>query len=93
MRLNLQKKVSSLHKTDYKKIAYNSRKVLYEAINFGGSSIRDFKNISGREGTFQKIFKVYDREGLKCKKIKCKGVIQKKMISNRSSYFCNFCQI
>ena len=86
------KKVSSLRKTDFKKIAYNSRKVLSEAINFGGSSIRDFKNISGEKGNFQKNFKVYQREGRKCKRRKCKGIILRKIISNRSTFFCNSCQ-
>ena len=86
------KKVSSLRKTDFKKIAYNSRKVLSEAINFGGSSIRDFKNISGEKGNFQKNFKVYQREGRKCKRHKCKGIILRKIISNRSTFFCNSCQ-
>ena len=86
------KKVSSLHKIDYKKIAYNSRKVLSEAINFGGSSIKDFKNISGQKGNFQKNFKVYQREGRKCKRRKCKGIILRKIVSNRSTFFCNSCQ-
>ena len=84
--------VSKLDESKCKSIIDYSKKVLSEAIKKGGSSIRDFKNISGKEGNFQKIFKVYDREGLKCKKIKCKGVIQKKMISNRSTFFCNSCQ-
>ena len=51
----------------------NSKKVLLEAINKGGSSIRDFKNTFGTKGNFQKKFKVYDREGLRCKRFKCKG--------------------
>ena len=37
-------------------------------------------------------FYVYQRENLKCVKDKCKGVIKKKVISNRSSFFCSFCQ-
>ena len=35
----------------------------------GGSSIRDFKNTDGKSGNFQKNFKVYERNGLKCKAI------------------------
>jgi formamidopyrimidine-DNA glycosylase len=66
--------------------------VLLNAINKGGSSIRDFRNISGTEGGFQKEFRVYQREGLNCKRSKCKGIIKKKMISNRSTFFCNTCQ-
>ena len=84
--------VNKFDENKCKRIIEYSKKVLLEAIRKGGSSIRNFKNISGKEGAFQKIFKVYDREGLKCKKIKCEGVIQKKMISNRSTFFCNSCQ-
>ena len=86
------KKASLLKEKDCKKITVNSRKVLLEAIRKGGSSIRDFKNISGVKGTFQKDFKVYQREGLKCKRYKCEGIIQKKNISNRATFFCNTCQ-
>jgi len=57
----------------------NTKKILNDAINYGGSSIRDFKNISGAKGNFQKIFKVYQRDGLKCKRHKCKGIIKKKI--------------
>ena len=86
------KKVSSLNKIDCKKIAYNSKKVLSKAIYYGGSTIRNFKNISGIKGNFQKNFKVYQREGKKCKRHKCKGIILRKVISNRSTFFCNSCQ-
>ena len=68
------------------------KKVLSDAIKKGGSSIRDFKNTSGNKGNFQKDFNVYQREGLNCKRNKCKGVIEKKIISKRSSFFCNICQ-
>ena len=76
---------------------YNSGRLKFTtnlkmAIKKGGSSIRDFKNISGKKGTFQKDFNVYQRENLNCLKAKCKGTIQKKIISNRSSFFCNYCQ-
>ena len=92
-KINPNKHVSKLKKSDCRKIIINSKKVLNNAIKKGGSSIRDFKNTSGKKGNFQKNFNVYERSGLKCKRFDCNGVIQKKMISNRSSYFCNFCQI
>jgi len=62
------------------------------AIKKGGSSIKDFKNLSGKNGSFQKNFNVYERKGLSCKRFKCEGVIRKKVISNRSTFFCNICQ-
>ena len=90
--INPVKRASLLNKEDCKKIELNSRKVLNYAIKKGGSSIRDFKNISGIKGNFQKNFQVYSRAGLSCKRQKCSGVIKKKIISNRSTFFCSSCQ-
>ena len=81
-----------LSKEDCKKIITFSKSVLNKAIQRGGSSIRDFKNISGEIGSFQKEFKVYQRENLDCVRNKCTGKIKKIFISNRSTFFCNTCQ-
>ena len=91
--INPFKKAKFIKKKECKKIIIYSKKVLSNAIKKGGSSIRDFKNISGVEGGFQKDFKVYQKEGLKCKRSNCNGIIQKKTISNRATFFCNNCQI
>ena len=86
------KKVKSLSKKECKKIIINSRKILLKAISKGGSSIRDFKDTSGSKGGFQNEFKVYQQEGLRCKNIGCSDFIRKKIISNRSTFFCDSCQ-
>ena len=91
-KINPSKKAKLLKEVDCKRIITNSKKVLFAAINSGGSSIRDFKNVSGIKGSFQDDFKVYQRENLKCKRYKCSGIIIKKVISNRSTFFCNTCQ-
>ena len=91
-KINPTKKAKFLLKKDCKNIIFNSKKVLFDAISKGGSSIRDFKNTSGLKGSFQKKFKVYQRDSLNCKRFKCKGIIKKKIISNRSTFFCNTCQ-
>ena len=91
-KINPFKKAYLLKEKDCKKIIINSRKVLLNAIKKGGSSIRNFKNTLGNVGNFQKEFKVYKREGLNCKRFKCQGIIKKKTISNRSTFFCNSCQ-
>tara|TARA_A100001011_G_scaffold398759_1_gene504327 strand:+ start:314 stop:1177 length:864 start_codon:yes stop_codon:yes gene_type:complete len=91
-RVNPNKKAYLISKKDCHKIINYSRKVLLTSIKKGGSSIRDFKNISGKRGSFQSNFKVYDRSGLNCKRSNCKGIIQKKVICNRSTFFCNLCQ-
>tara|TARA_B100001057_G_scaffold185825_1_gene186615 strand:- start:1458 stop:2321 length:864 start_codon:yes stop_codon:yes gene_type:complete len=86
------KRAHLLKRKDYQSIIRYSKRVLLEAIEKGGSSIKNFKDISGKTGNFQTKFKVYQREGLNCKRKGCKGVIRKKKISNRSTFFCNSCQ-
>ena len=86
------KSVSKLSTNDLTKIIKYSRITLINAIKFGGSSIKDFKGVSGGGGSFQTKFNVYDRENQKCTKSKCKGIIQKWYISNRSTFICNICQ-
>ena len=86
------KKASLLSREDCKKIIYNSKKILSRAIKKGGSSIRDFKDTLGSSGNYQKEFKVYQQEGLRCKTKGCTDTIKKKIVSNRSTFFCNSCQ-
>ena len=91
-KINPMKKAKLLNKNEQKKIIVNSKKVLFEAIKKGGSTIRDFKNTLGFKGNFQSSFKVYQREGLICKRLRCKGIIKKKFVLKRSTFFCNTCQ-
>ena len=91
-KINPKTLAMKLSKEKCKRIVFFSKSVLNKAIKKGGSSIRDFKNISGQSGNFQKEFKVYQRENLKCLRIKCIGKIKKMFISNRSTFFCNTCQ-
>ena len=91
-KINPFKKVKLLSKKECQKIIINSRKILLKAISKGGSSIRDFKDTSGSKGRFQNEFKVYQQEGLRCKNIGCSDFIRKKIISNRSTFFCDSCQ-
>ena len=86
------KHAMKLSKDECEKIISFSKSVLNKAIKKGGSSIRDFKNVSGKNGSFQKEFKVYQRENLHCLKSNCRGEIKKIFISNRSTFFCNTCQ-
>jgi len=91
-KINPLKKAKSLTKLDIKKIRYFSKLILNQAIKKGGSSIRDFKNVEGRNGSYQNEFKVYQRESLNCLNKDCFGKIKKKVISKRSTFFCNRCQ-
>ena len=82
-----------LNKNEIKKLIYNIKKILKFSISKGGASINDFYDTSGKSGNFQQFFYVYGNNGKKCSRISCKGIIKKIIISNRSSFYCNKCQI
>ena len=68
------------------------RKVLEEAIEAGGSSLRDFRQADGELGYFQHSFDVYGREGEPCNAESCSGTITRIVQSGRSSFYCPLCQ-
>jgi formamidopyrimidine-DNA glycosylase len=68
------------------------RQVLSEAIDAGGSSLRDYRQADGELGYFQHSFHVYDREGQPCAKPGCAGMVGRVVQAGRSSYYCAVCQ-
>lgn len=68
------------------------RQVLAEAIEAGGSSLRDYRQADGELGYFQHTFRVYDREGQPCPTPGCTGTIGRIVQSGRSSFHCPQCQ-
>lgn len=68
------------------------RAVLSEAIEAGGSSLRDYAHTDGELGYFQHTFKVYDREGEPCPTPGCGRSIERMVQSGRSTFFCPGCQ-
>ena len=83
----------SLNKNEMKNLIFNIKKILKFSISKGGSSVRDFQNTLGKSGNFQQFFHVYGQKNKNCSRISCKGKIKKITISNRSSFYCNRCQI
>jgi len=68
------------------------REVLAEAIEAGGSSLRDFRQANGELGYFSNQFQVYGREGEPCETLGCMGTIARTVQSGRSSFWCPVCQ-
>ena len=66
--------------------------VLAEAIEAGGSTLRDYAAADGSLGYFQHRFAAYGREGEPCLKPGCRGRIERIVQAGRSSFFCNRCQ-
>ena len=68
------------------------RDVLSDAIEAGGSSLKDFRSAGGELGYFQHRFDVYDREGQPCHGDGCDAQIRRIVQSGRSSFYCPNCQ-
>ena len=83
---------SDIEKNEIKRLVLNIKKSLTSSILKGGSSIKDFKNLTGKSGSFQSFFYVYGRENKNCSRNSCTGKIKKIFISNRSSFYCAKCQ-
>lgn len=66
------------------------RLTLTEAIQLGGSSLRDFVNTSGQPGYFQQHYWVYGRNGISCRR--CGTIIKQIRQGQRSSFYCTACQ-
>ncbi|MGL4321960.1 MAG: bifunctional DNA-formamidopyrimidine glycosylase/DNA-(apurinic or apyrimidinic site) lyase [Paracoccaceae bacterium] len=68
------------------------REVLNEAIDVGGSSLRDYRQADGELGYFQHSFLVYGREGEPCMSVGCNSVVARVVQAGRSSFYCPTCQ-
>ena len=66
--------------------------VLNQAIEAGGSSLRDHRQTSGELGYFQHSFQVYDREGEPCGTPGCGGIVRRFTQNGRSTFWCPTCQ-
>ncbi len=66
--------------------------VLRDAIESGGSSLRDFVNVDGALGYFQHRFLVYDRAGQPCVTEGCTETVARIVQGGRSTFFCSRCQ-
>ena len=66
--------------------------VLNDAIEAGGSSLRDHRQTNGELGYFQHHFRVYDREGQPCVTKGCNGMVKRIVQNGRSTFFCPVCQ-
>ncbi len=66
------------------------RETLTEAIEAGGSSLRDYVNSAGEAGYFQNRFFVYGRGGDAC--LTCTTPIRSFVLGQRATFYCPRCQ-
>jgi formamidopyrimidine-DNA glycosylase len=84
------KAAGRVSRAQYGLLAARVREVLAEAIEQGGTTLRDFAGADGAAGYFQQDLFVYGREGQACRV--CGTVIMRSVIGQRSSFYCPKCQ-
>ncbi len=86
------RKASSLSDKRARALVPVIRDVLTEAIDSGGSSLKDYRQTDGELGYFQHSFAAYGREGAACRTSDCKGKIERITQAGRSTFYCPRCQ-
>jgi formamidopyrimidine-DNA glycosylase len=66
------------------------RDVLRDAIEEGGTTLRNFVGGDGKPGYFRGSLRVYERDGLPC--VNCGTAIERRVIGQRATYYCPRCQ-
>lgn len=84
------KAAGKITRPQYRTLAGKIREVLEEAVQQGGTTLRDFAGADGAPGYFQQKLFVYGREGEPC--LVCGTTIRKVVLGARASCYCPHCQ-
>ncbi|MCH4246773.1 MAG: bifunctional DNA-formamidopyrimidine glycosylase/DNA-(apurinic or apyrimidinic site) lyase [Acinetobacter populi] len=81
---------SSLSRKQIEKLVIEIKRILKQAIDLGGSTLRDYSNAMGENGYFQQTLLAYGRAGEMC--INCETLLENLKLGQRASVFCPQCQ-
>ncbi|WP_026471883.1 bifunctional DNA-formamidopyrimidine glycosylase/DNA-(apurinic or apyrimidinic site) lyase [Alkanindiges illinoisensis] len=81
---------SSLTMSEIEKLVLEIKRILKQAIDLGGSTLRDYTNAMGENGYFQQTLLAYGRAGELC--INCDTELENLKLGQRASAFCPCCQ-
>ncbi len=84
------KPANQLKADELKRLYSAMKKILKKAVKLRGTSISDFRDTSGKAGAYARERFVYRKEGEHCPR--CKGIIKRIKIKNRSAHYCPKCQ-
>jgi formamidopyrimidine-DNA glycosylase len=85
-----RRRAASITHQQLRRLFLSVKEVLQDAIALGGSSISDYVDADGEQGSFQLQHRVYGREGEPC--LVCKTPLKRVVIAGRSSHYCPKCQ-
>ncbi|MCC5791749.1 MAG: bifunctional DNA-formamidopyrimidine glycosylase/DNA-(apurinic or apyrimidinic site) lyase [Legionellaceae bacterium] len=80
----------SLSETECERLVYAIKNVLLQAIEAGGTSLKDFLSAEGKPGYFSTALAVYGRNQQVC--LQCEHLIVAQKIAGRNSFYCPGCQ-
>ncbi len=89
-RIHPQRPCSRISGARYDSLVCHIKRVLSEAIEQGGTTLRDFSRADGSPGYFALSLQVYGRAGEPCPA--CGNAIRHRRIGQRSSFYCPACQ-
>jgi formamidopyrimidine-DNA glycosylase len=81
---------SSLSFQQIKQLVVEVKRILKQAIDLGGSTLRDYSNAMGENGYFQQTLLAYSRAGEMC--VNCETTLENLKLGQRASVFCPQCQ-
>ena len=85
-----QRAAGKVSRVRYLELGRQIKQVLNEAIEKGGTTLRDFFGADGKPGYFRIQLKVYGRAGEPCEE--CGTVIRSVRIGQRNTFYCPQCQ-
>lgn len=88
-----RRRCNRIGKRAWEAIATSTRAILLDAIEQGGSTLRDgtYLMVNGESGGYQEAHQVYGREGLPCPR--CGTAVRRIVQAQRSTFFCPQCQV
>lgn len=89
-KINPLKITKNLNRSEFIILIKSIKKILKQAIEQGGTTLKDFLNINGQPGYFAQTLKIYGKAKQPC--LVCNTIIEEIKIAGRSSFFCTTCQ-
>lgn len=81
---------NTLQEKHIEQLTLEIKRILAQAIQLGGSTLRDYTNAVGENGYFQQTLLAYGRAGEMC--VNCETTLENIKLGQRASVFCPQCQ-
>lgn len=89
-RISPARSARHISKVRYAALVESTKEVLGDAIRCGGTTLKDYTDAKGSQGYFRTHLNVYGKAGNPCPR--CQSILVRKVLAQRSSYYCPACQ-